>query len=258
MTDFIIVCAHDGLKTGETLMRLLRAEQFRVELCYGRPSLDHLEIARAGECGVLLVWSLDAPSALYMLQWANAIEPSRLAEIARARRWPALPHRASPVLDFSAWNGERGGPAWRALTQRLHSISRSLEPPRSPPVRAAAALAGLSALAMIGAMVDRFSGPPGSGAASAPSSAETIAAVEPTPASRLPDEGRGGPIATPEEPASFDDEAVTFAPMARHAALIPAPRDALVQPETAPPMQFHDPSLLDRFNAFLHEDDKND
>jgi hypothetical protein len=256
MTDFIIVCAHDGLKTGEALMRLLRAEQFRVELCYGRASLDHLEAAGDGECGVVMVWSLDAPSALYMLQWANEIEPSRLAEIARARRWPALPDRSAPVIDFSAWNGERGGPAWRALTQRLNAISRSLAPPKPPPVRAAAALAGLSALAMIGAMVDRLSGPAIS-AAPTPSNTETVAAIEPTPSSTLPEEGRGGPITAPEEPASFDDGPVTFAPL-RHVALIPAPHSTLEQAVTEPPAHFRGPSLLDRFNAFLRDDEKND
>src|SRR5262249_23588891 len=166
------------------------------------------EAASAGECGVLMVWSLDAPSALYMLQWAHAIEPARLAEIARARRWPALPNRAAPVLDFSAWNGERGGPAWPALTMRLQTIARAIAPPKPPPVRAAAALAGLSALAMIGATVDRLSGPASPAPAAASARSEALAAIEPAPISRLPEEGRGGTIAPPEEPASYDDEAV--------------------------------------------------
>src|SRR5882757_7444175 len=100
MTDFRIVCAHDGLKTGEALMRLLSAEQFSCELAYGRPSLDHLENARESGEGVILVWSLDAPSALYMLQWAHSVDPARLAEVARARRSPKVANRVSPVIDF--------------------------------------------------------------------------------------------------------------------------------------------------------------
>src|SRR5262249_20010499 len=157
----------------------------------------------------------------------------------------------------SAWNGERGGPAWRALTQRLHAISRALAPPKPPPVRAAAALAGLSALAMIGATVDRLSGPTITAAAPTPSNNETFAPIEPMPASTLPEEGRGGPITAPEEPASFDDGPVDFAPL-HHAALIPAPRSTLEQPETTPATRFRGPSLFDRLNAFLHDEEKSD
>lgn len=258
MTGFRIVCAHDGLKSGEALMRLLSAEQFSVELSYGRSSLDHLENARESGEGVILIWSLDAPTAIYMLEWAHGIDPSRLAEIARARRSPKIENRVAPVLDFSAWNGERGGPAWRALTQRLRAIEKAMEPPKPPPVRAAMALAMLAVFAMVGALFDRFHGPVDTNVATNAAPETTLAALEPTPASRLPEEGRGGPIAPPEEPASFNMDAVAFGPMAHHAAAIAAPHDSLTQIDTAPPMEFHDPSLFDRVGDFMRDHQQNE
>ena len=239
MTDVRIICAHDGVKTAQALMRLLEAEQHKVELCYGRPSLDHLEAARGAREAVILIWSLDAPSALYMLTWMQSIEPTRLIEIARTRRWPNSETRLGVVIDFSAWNGERGGPAWRALTERLRTIARALEPPRPPPLRAAMALGAVSVLAVGGAIFERLHAPE-----APPVTAQSNMAVAETTV--LEEDGRGGPTDV-VEPDSYIESDLQFGHVLPHAALLEAPHShTLVAPRLAPAMQFREASLLQR------------
>jgi hypothetical protein len=139
-------------------VRLLEAEQHQVRLSYGRQALHALEETRAAPVAVLLIWSADAPAQHYMLEWAHAIGPERLVEIARAKGAPRLPHHA-PVIDFSTWRGERGGRAWNTLAERLRSVERVVQPPKAPPKQAIAAMGLASIAAMAGAVMVRTQAP---------------------------------------------------------------------------------------------------
>lgn len=154
MIDIRIVCTLDAKPVAETLMRLLTAEGHVVRLCYGRASLAHLKEAATAHEAVIVIWSANAPSSQYMDEWIRAAVPARLVEIALTPERPRIQRRA-PVLEFSAWRGERGGRAWNALNDRLRGIARSLEPTPPPPVRAAFALGVLSAAAVTGAVIVR-------------------------------------------------------------------------------------------------------
>src|SRR5262249_9958615 len=127
MTDLRIVCTHDALKTAEVLRRLLEAEEHKVVTSNGRQSLSECAKARSAKQYVVLVWSYEAATTQYILDWAAAIDPTRLIQIARAERYPTMSGHA-PVIDFSKWNGERGGRAWNALSQRVKSIARTPAP----------------------------------------------------------------------------------------------------------------------------------
>ena len=200
MIDVRIVCTHDAKKMALTLQRLLSAQDHHVELCTGRASLEALEAARNTREAVILIWSLDAPSAHYMLQWATGIESKRLIEITRAPNISRGDVRKPGVIDFSAWSGERGGSAWRALVERLRLVARGAEPPKPPPLRAAVALGAVSALAMGGAIVLRVD-----------DAART--ALEPPPenviaASVIEDFGMGGPLRPLDAEATEEDAIV--------------------------------------------------
>lgn len=132
MIDIRIVCTHDAVKLAETLTRLLEAEEHRVRLTYGRQAMHELEAAKGAQDAVLLIWSPNARSQTYMIEWARNIEPSRLIEISRdANDWPGV-KRLAAVIDFSNWKGQRGARAWKALNERLAAITRSFEPPELP------------------------------------------------------------------------------------------------------------------------------
>jgi len=152
MIDIRIVCTHDAIKFAEALARLLEAEQHTVRLSFGRQSLVALEAAKAANEALLLVWSTNAPAQHYMLEWARAIPPARLVELASAHGWPRFERRA-PVIDFTGWRGERGARAWGALSERLDAVAAVLAPaPRTHPKRAAFAL-GLAGVAAIGGVI---------------------------------------------------------------------------------------------------------
>ena len=85
MIDVRIICTHDAVKLAEMLTRLLEAEEHRVRLTYGRQAMSELEEARDARDAVLLIWSPDARSQTYMLEWARNIDPVALVEIARGR-----------------------------------------------------------------------------------------------------------------------------------------------------------------------------
>lgn len=223
MPSVRIVCTFDALTTAETLARILGAELYDVRISYGRSSMSDLEDARSAREAVVLIWSYDAPGAHYMLEWATGVEPSRLVEIARAPGYPRIT-RKSPVIDFSAWRGERGGRAWHMLAERLRNVTRALEPAKPPPRRAAMALGLASVAAVGGAIVVRAN--------------DVFEPQEPT--QRLqevaetydPAQGVGGPVIA-VEPASVDE--LTFragpfgprmqplAPVAARPALAPVP-----------------------------------
>lgn len=149
MIEVSIVCTHDALKFAETLTRLLEAEQHAVKLHCGRlQAQGALDGAVAEKTAIVLVWSADAPSQHYMLEWGQTIPASRLVEVARAPGAPRL-NRNAPVIEFTQWRGERGGRAWTILGERLRNVERTLFPPKAPPTQALMAL-GLASVAAVG------------------------------------------------------------------------------------------------------------
>lgn len=151
--DIRITCTHDALKFAETLARLLEAEQHVVRLTFGRQSLAPLEAAKTANEAVILIWSNNAPAQHYMLEWARAIPPARLVEIACAHGWPRFERRA-PVIDFTMWRaGDRGARAWGALVERLDAIGEILTPTPRPRQRRVAMTLGLAGVAAVGGMI---------------------------------------------------------------------------------------------------------
>lgn len=155
MIDVRIVCTHDAAQVAERLRRLLGAEDHNVDICKGRVSLHAIEASQARREAVLLIWSLDAPTQHYMLEWAQRSDPVRLVEIARTPGAPRIDGRRSPVIDFTTWSGERGNGPWRALVERLKVVARATEPAKPPPMRAMMAMGAASAMALTGAVVVR-------------------------------------------------------------------------------------------------------
>jgi hypothetical protein len=229
MIDVRIVCTHDAVKLAETLMRLLAAEDHQVRVSYGRHSVEELEAAAAESDAVLLVWSLDAPSAHYMLQWASRIHPDRLIEIARAPNWPRIEGRRSPVIDFSSWRGERGGRAWNALVERLRVVQRTLEPKGPPPRRAAMALGLVSAVAVGGAFIERVHD-----AFELPAAPQNESIVATAPQAASPNEGMGGPLQA-VEPASVEDIALRVHSIGPRAQHLQIPADLVLNEANAIP-----------------------
>lgn len=237
MIEIRTVCTHDAKKLANTLVRLLEAEQHRVRLIFGRQSLAELEGAKSAREAVLIIWSPDAPSQTYMLEWAHNIDPSRLIEIALAPGWPRI-NRKAPVIDFSGWRGERGARAWNALNERLRAVARVLEPPR--PQKHAALALGLASMAAVGvAAVVRVN--------------DTPAPPEPTqePFEMTMNEeviGLGGALVA-IEPPSADEPELQRLPNPRFTPLQPAPEPALmpIEPYTMP--EIRDPTLLERLSA---------
>jgi hypothetical protein len=238
MIDVRIICTYDALKLAETLTRLLEAEEHRVRLSVGRQSLSELETARCERDAVLVIWSPDARSQIYMLEWANKIDATRLVEISLAD--PPRVARKATVIDFSHWRGERGErAAWNALNDRLRGVDRALNPPKPPSKYAAFALGMASAAAVTGAVVLRMDEnvAPATEQASAEESLEALDA----------DTGLGGPLST-IEPASLDDYEVRFGAINvaqirahEHAALAPIP-DA-IEPD------LRDATVMERISA---------
>ncbi len=245
MIDVRIVCTHDAVKTAQALQRLLTAEGYNAEIVYGRGSLAFLEDARTRREAVMLIWSVDAPTAHYMLQWARNIDPARLVEIARAHVELPLEGKRMAMIDFSSWSeNQRGGAAWRALEDRLKQIARSFEPKKPVPWRAASAMGGVAAAAAIGAYAVR--------------SNYDVAPMEPVyegveMVEAFAEGGRGGPVDRLIEPASMDDETLLrLRPAAAMARPIEAPftGDLVAMEPLADPINFPEPTLLDRARAF--------
>jgi hypothetical protein len=237
MIDVRIVCTHDAVKLAEMLMRLLEAEEHRVRLTFGRQAMSELQDARGARDAVLLIWSPDARSQTYMIEWARSIESTRLIEIARgASDWPAI-KRLAAVIDFSAWRGERGARAWKALTERLNVIARGFAPPTAP-ARALLAAGLASAAAVTGAVMVRVNTPL-EAVPAAP--LEEIAATESA-------DGIGGPL-NAIEPASLDDEVLRL----RHYPQL-APIDVAVEPlapaATYEEIELRDPTFMERLEAY--------
>jgi hypothetical protein len=241
MIDVRIICSHDAVKLAEMLTRLLEAEEHRVRLTYGRQSLLELEDATEARDAVLLIWSPDARSQSYMLEWARNIDPSRLVEIARGTSdWHPI-KRLAAVIDFSNWRGERGARAWKTLTERLGVIARALEPPKPVPAKALMAMGVASVAAVAGALAVRVNMPLEQIATPAP--LEEIAAIDPA-------SGIGGPLSA-IEPASLEDEKLRL----RHYPEL-APLDTTWEPLSSlveyQEVELRDPTLRERFDGALN------
>ena len=198
MIDVRIVCSHDAVKLAEMLTRLLEAEEHRVRLTYGRQALLELEEAREARDAVLLIWSPDARSQTYMLEWVRNIDPVRLVEISRGASDFHPIKRLAAVIDFTNWRGDRGARAWKALTERLGVIARNLAPPEPVPAKALMAVGFASMAAVAGAVMVRVNMPLEQ--APTPAPLEEIAAIDPA-------SGVGGPLSA-IEPASLDDDLI--------------------------------------------------
>jgi len=240
MIGIHIVCAHDAVKLAETLIRLLEAEQHTVRLSFGRQSQGDIEEAKASKDAVILIWSENAPSQHYMLEWARQIPAERLIEVARSPNWPRSARKA-PVIDFINWRGVRGARAWNTLNDRLRTVSRALEPAKPQPNRAVLALGFASLAAVGGAIAVRVNDAP----------APTIEAVnadnEMLIAFDDPISGIGGPLAA-IEPASADKiEAQIRAP--RYAAL-ELQRPELLETSSYTAPELRDPTLMERLSTF--------
>lgn len=238
MIDIRTVCTHDGRKLANTLVRLLEAEQHKVRLTFGRQSLMELEAAKGSQDAVLIIWSPDAPSQTYMLEWARTIDPNRLVEIALTPAWPRI-NRVAPVIDFTAWRGERGARPWNALNERLRAVSRTMEPQKAP-TRAvlAAGLAGVAAVgvaAVVGVQPE---------APSAPVDEPTHTAFAPETAT-----GLGGALEAIEPPSVEDVFTIQSTRMPRVPLLPAMPAPELVELEPFDPPEIRDPTLLERLRA---------
>lgn len=246
MLDIKTVCTHDARKLAETLARLLEAEEHRVRVIYGRQSFGELEASRRNPReAVLLIWSPDAPSQTYMLEWARNIDPSRLVEIALAPGWPRIARKA-PVIDFAGWRGVRGARAWRALNERLRGVARAVDPPDSAPKRTAMAI-GLAGVAAVGAaLVARVDETPATAPLppSPPSQPVQAALSPPQHEPREDTTGMGGPLDA-VEPPSVDDLTLpeSIRPLARTQMPARVELSDFEQPELRPP------TLLERLSA---------
>lgn len=248
MIDIRIVCTHDALKLAETLTRLLEAEQHRVRLTFGRQAMSALELARTEHEAVMLIWSQDARSQIYMLEWARKIDPLRLIELARTADCPKI-QRKAPVVDFTHWRGERGGRAWDALNERLRVVARVIEPPKPAPMRAMAAFGVVTAVAMAGAITQRLNTEFAAPAADAAN--EEIASVDASA-------GVGGPLNS-LEPASLDDE-LRFGPFADMALIDGSESLMFADVPEIEAQTLRRETLLERLNAFnpLRQQQSND
>jgi hypothetical protein len=242
MADIRIICSHDALKTAEMLRRLLVAEEHKAAVRCGRRSLEDLPIARRGQGPVLLIWSYEAPSAQYVLDWAHQIAPAQLVEIATARGWPSIAGRA-PVIDFSAWNGERGGRPWNELSQRLRTVAKPTAAQKPPPRGAALVLAAASTAVVMSAFVVRVHD---MRRPSAPAAEPVTAQIEPLPGPQ-PGDGVGGPL-TAVEPASTNELYPNFeaAPAIDVEAPAVGAAPILSTPDLAPADSLRAPTLLER------------
>ena len=237
MINIRIVCTHDAVPFAEQLTRLLGAEQHNVRLSFGRQSLHELEAARELREVVLLVWSYDAPSQHYMLEWARTVDPSRLVEVARAPGAPRL-ERRSPVIDFANWRGERGARAWVTLNDRLRAVARILEPPKAPSMQAAMALGLVSVAAVGGAIFVR-----------ANDALEQPIPVEQQAQIADADDGMGGALDV-LEPPSIEDDIIVRSYAVRGVPLESRVETELQELTIVEPLDIRDPTLIERLQSF--------
>ncbi|MGD9981354.1 MAG: hypothetical protein AB7H66_17130 [Hyphomonadaceae bacterium] len=238
MIDIITVSTHDARKLVADLVRLLEAEEHRVRVISGRQSAAEIDAAKTSRDAILIVWSKDAPSSTYMRQWLTESDAARLVEIATATGWPERKDRKAPVIDFSAWRGERGGRAWNALNDRLKAIANVVDPPKPPALHAAVGL-GVASLAAVVVAVGVRSG-------EAPVSAPALAPQQAAQTLEAPTVSVGGAVYA-MEPASLEDLALVPDVRPLHMPLVdltPAPELASLRNEPLP--EVRDPTLMER------------
>jgi hypothetical protein len=242
MATIHIVCAQQAARTAELLERVLTAEEHLVTVSSGRFALLALETPREQEEFVIVIWSPQAEAQTYLAEWAARTDPDRLIELSVSTPHPPKIQRRAPVIDFSAWRGERGGRAWNALTERLRAVIRAAELAKTPPLQAAAALAAMGALVIGGGLMVRMeSGPV----------APTIAMTPDAPPVISSPTGIGGAVEIEDlfEPPSVGE--LPGGPLPpRLAALTryhPAP---LAEIGPYEPAELRDPTLLERIRDF--------
>jgi hypothetical protein len=239
MTDVRIICTHDAAKLAETLMRLLEAEEHQVHMTVGRQAMGELAGAKETRDAVLLIWSPDARSQTYMLDWLRGIDASRLVELSIADA-PKHATRVGAVVDFANWRGTRGSAQWHALNDRLRAVQRALDPPKPPSKYAALALGMASAAAVTGALVLRMEDTPTLPVVEDASAREALVAADPST-------GLGGPIDA-IEPPSIEDELI----FRRHSNVQPlrlAAEARLAQPDAPVQITLRDETLLERLSG---------
>lgn len=247
MIDIISVSTHDAKKLAAELVRLLEAEEHTVRMLVGRQSQAAIEDAKTSRDAVLIIWSEDAPSQTYMREWLSQIDSSRLVEIATAQGWPERKDRKAPVIDFSTWRGERGGRAWNALSDRLKTVARGIEPPK-PPARHAAIALSIVSIATVGVAVSVRNNqdlitPPTQDTAH-----EQVVQLD------APHDSVGGAIVS-IEPASVDDlSAVANLRTLNMAPIHFAPTE-LAQVRLDPIPEVRDPTLMERLQQFVSSED---
>lgn len=245
-----IVCTRDAVETAQSIQRLLSAEEHTVELSFGRTSMTLIDGACESGEAVLLIWSPGAPTTHYMRQWAARVSPAKLVEIARGSVVPPSDTRAAPVIDFSHWNGTRGGAAWRALEDRLRQIGRSSEQPKPAPKVPAMVLGLVSAMLVVGAVTERVLDAQ-RGGGGAPADDQLVEASEfLTPALHEGPVAAGGAITATEPASAGEFDNVMSLRLARANATVPAldPLNAapLRAPDAADPVHFSQLSMMDR------------
>lgn len=242
MIDVRIICTHDAAKLAETLTRLLEAEDHRVRLTIGRQAMGELEAARETKDAVVLIWSSDARSQTFMLEWARQIEAARVIDITLTPDWPRIGRKVT-AIDFAHWRGDRSErAAWKALNDRLRGVARALNPPKPPPKYAALALGMASVAAMTGAVFLRVNDVGAPQSAGTPTAGDEFVAAD-------PQTGLGGPVLA-LEPASVGEWSIP----ARNFPDAPLIRDSGGQelmnaPQPIAYLELRDATILERLSA---------
>jgi hypothetical protein len=246
MLEIRIVCAHEAIPLAEMLMRLLEAEEYRVRMSYGRQSLQDLEETSASQSLVLLIWSPNARSQTYMIEWARTIEPAHLIEIAHhVSDCPPI-KRLAAVIDFTNWRGQRGARCWKSLDERLAAIIRARTqkvPLRTLATIGAAGLAAVSAAVVMGVHTPQ---------------PETMVALTEDAALDDPSSGIGGPLSA-IEPESMDDGSIILRHYPEMALIEAQPAQTLADLPELGTIELREPTLLERLNSYnpLRRDDDN-
>ncbi|PZO52902.1 MAG: hypothetical protein DCF16_08130 [Alphaproteobacteria bacterium] len=242
MIDVRIICTHDAAKLAETLTRLLEAEEHRVRLTIGRQAMGELQGARETKDAVVLIWSPDARSQTFMLEWARQIDATRVIDITLTPDWPRIGRKVT-AIDFAQWRGDRSErAAWNALNDRLRGVARAINPPKPPPKYATLALGLASAAAMTGAVFLRMNDVAAPSSSGAPTAGDQLVAAD-------PDTGLGGPVLA-LEPASVGEWGIP----ARNFPDAPLIRDTggpelMNAPEPIGYLELRDATFLERLSA---------
>lgn len=247
MIDIITVSTYDAKKLAADLVRLLEAEEHPVRMLVGRQSQAAIEDAKTSRDAVVIIWSEDAPSQTYMREWLRQTDATRLVEIATAPGWPERKDRKAPVIDFSSWRGERGGRAWNALSDRLKAVARAIEPPK-PPARHAALALGIASVLAVGVATEVRNNQAATPDTTQDTTQQQVVQLE------APTEAVGGAIYA-IEPASADDLSGLPPLRTLNVRPIQATPIELTEVNLDPIPEVRDPTLIERFQDFVSDDE---